>query len=434
MCGRGLNVQRRYDGTILGGGTTTVKEGPLAREAVDFAEDPAKLYCGVRNCCRNGMEGGCMPQEDYYEALGVNEKATQDEIKRAFRSLAKKYHPDKAGGDRFAENKFKDISRAYEVLNDPHKRTQYDRLRAAGAGRFGPQAFWGRGPGGGASGRSGGINGEDLNGLGDLGDIFTQMFGGQSAREAFSTGTRTRTRRKGEDVYHRLEVPFETAVKGGKVTIRLPATEECPACGGSGARAGSDVATCQECGGRGVVESMQGGFQFSRPCRRCLGKGKIIREPCRTCNGRGAVRRTKRISVAIPPGVVSGKKMRLAGKGEPSAYGGSPGDLFLEVEVQEHPHFRRRGTDILSSVTINFIQAILGVKVETQSVHGKVDVTVPPGTQPGTQLRLRGQGIALPLGTKGDHLVTINVELPRRVSSQQKKLLEEFAKLGKMDS
>jgi len=372
-----------------------------------------------------------MPKEDYYDILGVKEGATEQEIKRAFRNLAKKYHPDKTKGDRLAEKKFKDISRAYEVLSDPQKRAQYDNLRRVGAAGFGPDGFWRKGARS-ASGWPGGVNIEDLGGLGDLGDIFAQFFGGPSRTEAFSTGARTRTQRKGEDVYHKLEVPFETAVKGGKVTISIPTVEECPTCRGSGAQPGSEVVTCTACGGRGVVESLQGAFQFSRPCQRCLGKGRIISRPCGTCGGRGTIRQTKRVSVTIPPGVVSGKKMRLAGKGESSAYGGPPGDLYLEIEVQQHPRFRRRGADILSSVTINFIQAIVGVTVETESIHGKVKVKIPPGTQPGTQLRLRGQGMTLPSGTRGDHLVTVNVELPRRISSRQKELLDEFAKLGKL--
>jgi molecular chaperone DnaJ len=370
-----------------------------------------------------------MPQDDYYEILGVKETATQDEIKRAFRDLAKKYHPDKNKGDKLAEKKFKDISRAKEVLTDPKKRAQYDQLRKAGASGW--SGGFGGARGGPQQGWPGGVTMEDFSGLGDLGDMFSQFFGGRAGRDAYAAGGgRAATQSKGEDVYYKLEVPFDTAVKGGKVTISVPTTQECSTCHGSGAQPGSKVVKCPVCNGRGVVESLQGAFQFSRPCQRCLGKGKIIDQPCGSCGGRGAIRRKHRMSVTIPPGVVSGKKMRLAGKGEPSVYGGPAGDLYLEVDVQAHPHFRRKGADILSSVSVDFTEAILGTEVETQSVHGNVKVRIPPGTQPGAQLRLRGQGVALPSGEKGDHLVTVKVQLPRRLTAKQKELLEEFSRLS----
>ncbi len=375
-----------------------------------------------------------MAEKDYYSVMGVKEDATQEDIKLAFRRLAKRYHPDANRGDKDAEKRFKEITEAYEVLSDKDKRAQYDELRRARAAGFagGPGGFdfsnFMRGRARGGPGRAGGAGGGRINfeDLGDLGDIFSDMF----AREPrYSSGARgTYQPQKGEDAAFSLDIPFDLAVHGGKTTVNVPRMETCARCGGSGAEPGSQAEVCATCGGSGTVSSFQGAFGFSRPCPQCLGRGTIVTNPCHACHGRGAVQQTRALSVSIPRGVRDGAKIRLAGQGEPGIAGGPPGDMYLLVHVIAHPEFERRGNDIYTSVQIDLARAALGTKVPVRTLEGEVTLAIPPGTQPGAKLRLKGRGVRTASGEVGDHYVTVNVRVPKNLSAEQRRLLEELAK------
>ncbi len=351
-----------------------------------------------------------MSQKDYYTVLGVPEDASQEAIKKAFRGLAKRYHPDRNRGDAEAERRFKEIQEAYDVLGDPAKRKKYDELR-----RFG----------------SGGFQGVDLEDLFGGGSPFGG-FGGSifDLFERAGAGRRgaARHRPRGEDLRAEITVPFATAASGGEVSLSLPRTETCTACRGSGAAAGSRVETCPECGGSGTAMRSQGAFSFSRPCPRCLGRGRIIREPCRACRGSGTRTVTRRFAVRIPPGIADGGRIRLKGEGEPGGPGAPPGDLIVTVRVAGHDRFRRRGLDIESDLTLDIASAALGTKAEVETLGGKVELTVPPGVQPGQRLRLRGRGIRDHRGRRGDHYVRIRVRIPKKLTRRQRELLEEFAR------
>ena len=365
-----------------------------------------------------------MAREDYYEILGVPEKAGDEEIRKAFRRLAKKYHPDRNKGDRAAEQKFKDISRAHETLGDKKKRVEYDRFRKLGAGGFGEMDFEqfrrhgfksGAASGGGRSARN-----VDPGGLGDLLKDFFD-FGTTARAEQFKP-------QKGKDIYLRIDVSFDTSIQGGKTRISLPVEDICSRCKGSGAEPGSKTKKCPTCGGRGTVETTQGSFAFSRPCPHCFGRGKIVKKPCKECRGTGIVRKKKRISAGIPRGVADGAKIRLPGMGKPGIAGGKRGDLYLRIHVRPHDVFKRKGNNIHSVCTVNFIQAILGTKIFVDTLDGKLKMGISPGTQPGAKLRLRGRGVAVD-DKRGDHIITVNVTLPKKVTEEQKRLLQEFGKL-----
>jgi len=368
-----------------------------------------------------------MPEKNYYSILGVSEGAGKDEIRKAFRKLAKQYHPDANKGDKNAEKRFKEISEAYEVLSDDDKRAQYDQLRQArrmgfgAAGGFDPSTFTG------ARGGKGGTGGATFTfeDLGDFGDLFSDIFS-REPRYGAHAGRSYRPQ-KGEEITFSITIPFELAVRGGKTTINVPRTETCPACGGSGAEPGSKSRTCPSCGGLGSVSVSQGAFAFSRPCPQCLGRGTINTRPCKSCGGQGTVSRTRTITVNIPKGINDGAKIRLAGQGEAGIAGGPPGDLYLLVHVQPHAEFERRGNDVYSTVTVDMVQAALGTKVPVKTLDGTVTLTIPPGTQPGTRLRLRGRGVKTASGETGHHYVTVEVSVPKRLTEKQKRLLKEFA-------
>jgi molecular chaperone DnaJ len=362
-----------------------------------------------------------MAQKDYYEILGVSENATPVEIKKAYRKLAKKYHPDTNPGNKAAEEKFKEVSEAHDVLANPEKKKQYDQLRQMGKRGF-------TGTGGfedifrGRAGRGRTFTYEDLGGLGDLGDLFSSFF---------DLGERTRRQRwgpqKGADMYAEIEIPFDQAISGGKTLVNVKKEETCPVCGGSGAKPGTKLSTCPDCGGTGMLSFSQGAFAVQKPCPRCYGRGKIVRTPCSECGGSGQTFARKRISINIPPGINDGARLRLRGQGEPGTAGGPPGDLIVKINIGEHKFFERRGSDICCRVPINVAQAILGSKIRVKTIDGKVDLKIPPGTQSGTKFRLKGKGVKVN-GARGDQYVEVIVEVPKNITAEQKKLMEEFAK------
>ncbi|NQT88088.1 J domain-containing protein [bacterium] len=355
-----------------------------------------------------------MANEDYYQTLGVPKNANADAISKSFRKLAKKYHPDRNPGDQAAEKKFKAISAAHEVLGDAKKRKKYDQLRDAQArggfsgGDF-SEFFRQEGGGGGQAG-----------GGGDFADLFSGLFGGgrQSGRVA---------PQRGEDILQKIDVPFDKAIQGGSMTVRVPRVEPCSACGGSGARKGSKLKTCPACHGTGGLQEAQGAFSFSRTCPACMGKGKIPDHPCPGCHGSGKMRQTHTRTFRVREGVRDGTKIRLPGDGEPGAGGGPPGDLYLQVHVLPHPDFERQGYDIYSDVDLNIVQAAFGTRVSVKTVAGAVELRIPAGTSSGAKLRLKDRGIAHSDGSRGCHYVRVRIVAPRDLSPEQAEKLRAFA-------
>jgi molecular chaperone DnaJ len=366
-----------------------------------------------------------MTESDYYKVLGVAEDASQEDIRKAYRKLAKQHHPDRHGGSKAAEEKFKEISDAYGVLGDPQKRNQYDQLRRAGmsGGAFGGMGFdfGGAGPRQAWRG-TGGFDFGGEGGLGDMGDLFSRIFGGAQRSR------RRPAARRGHDVESSVTIPFQTAVRGGKVSISIPRDKTCPSCDGSGAAKGSRVDPCPQCNGMGEVLSGQGGFSVARPCPTCFGRGQIIERPCGRCGGSGSVEETSRLEVNIPKGIRDGQKIRLAGMGRPGAGGAPAGDLRLEINVEPHPEFERKGRDIHSKVSVSMADAALGTKIDVRTLQGTVSVSVPAGSQPGRRLRIPGYGMETSDGRKGDHFVEIQVTIPRKLSDEQRRLLEQLRK------
>ena len=341
--------------------------------------------------------------KDFYELLGVHRNASEAEIKRAFRRLAVQYHPDKNPGDKTAEDKFKEINHAYEVLSDPEKRAYYDQFGVApGAGGAGPGGFGGFG-----------------GGMGDIfGDIFGEFFGGGRGRSRAVAG---------DDVRYNLTIGFADAAFGTSTKIRVPRWERCPECDGSGARSRDAVTACPQCRGTGQIRMQQGFFSITRTCSRCGGEGSVITDPCTTCKGRKRVERDRTLSVKIPAGVETGNTIRLSGEGELGAYGGPPGDLYIYLTVEEHPLFKREGQDIILDVPISFAQAAMGTEIEVPTLSGKEKLKVPHGTQPGQVFRLRSKGFPHLRGSgSGDQVCRITVEVPTKLTSKQKELLKEF--------
>jgi molecular chaperone DnaJ len=368
--------------------------------------------------------------KDYYNVLGVSATASQDEIKKQYRKLAKKYHPDTNSNDPKAAERFKEISEAYQTVGDAEKRKQYDQMRQLGA--FGGFGGGGARPssrsGGGPSGATGGINMDDIDigGLGGLGDLFGSMFGGGTG------GTRARPRgpQRGQDVEASLEVPFRTAALGGTVPVQLEVTEECPTCHGSGGAPGSKMHTCPECHGRGTVSFGQGGFAVNRPCPNCLGKGQVPTERCPTCNGAGDVRTRKTVEIKVPAGADTGTRVRLRGQGGRGASGGPPGDIIITFTVQDDRFFKREGLDLIAHVPINIAQATLGSRVSVKTLDGKkVAIRIPPGTPNGKRFRVRGQGISRE-GSQGDLIVEADVTVPESLTPEQEKAMKDFAEAG----
>lgn len=367
--------------------------------------------------------------KDYYNVLGVSATATQDEIKKQYRKLAKKYHPDTNASEPKAAERFKEISEAYQTIGDPEKRKQYDQMRQLGAfGGFGGGARPSGGARGGPAGATGGINMEDIDigGLGGLGDLFGSMFGGGAG------GGRTRQRgpQRGEDVEATLEIPFRTAALGGTVPVQLEVTEECATCHGTGGAPGSKMQTCPECHGRGTVSFGQGGFAVNRPCPNCLGKGQVPTERCPTCNGAGDLRVRKTVQIKVPAGADTGTRVRLRGQGGKGTNGGPPGDIIITFSVQDDRFFKREGLDLIAHVPINIAQATLGSRVSVKTLDGKkVAIRIPPGTPNGKRFRVRGQGIHRE-GAQGDLIVEADVTVPESLNPEQEKAMKEFAEAG----
>ncbi len=355
-------------------------------------------------------------KRDYYEVLGVSKGASDDEIKKAYRATAKKYHPDLHPGDKEAEAKFKEASEAYEVLSDADKKSKYDRFGFAGV-----DPNYGAGAGG-----FGGMGGFDDF---DLGGIFDSFFGGGFG--GMGGNARRNQPRKGESLQSTVILSFEEAAFGCKKTIEINRTEKCTDCDGSGAAKGTSAETCSVCHGSGTVKTAQrtplGVFQSTSPCSACRGTGKIIKNPCKVCHGQGNVTMRRKIEVKIPEGIDDGQTISLRGQGSAGVNGGPAGDLFVTVQLRPHPIFTRRGNDVMCDVPISFTQATLGAEIEVATIDGKVSYTVPEGTQSGTVFRLRGKGIPVLNGRgRGDHYVKVNVEVPKNLSKQQKDILRQF--------
>jgi len=359
-------------------------------------------------------------KRDYYEVLGVSKTAGDDDIKKAYRQAAKKFHPDLNPGDKAAEAKFKEVNEAYEVLSDGDKRSRYDQL-----GHAGVDPNFGAGGDGGFGGFGAGFGGADF---GDLGDIFSSFFGGGfgGGRSASPNAAR-----RGGDVGVSLNLSFEEAAKGCDKTISVARVVECDDCGGSGAQQGTSPATCSACHGAGTVRATQrtpfGAVQTQRACDTCHGTGKIIEHPCRTCAGKGRVRKSAQQSVKIPAGIDEGQTISLRGGGDAGQNGGPAGDMMIEIHVRPHPIFERRGYDVWCEVPITFTQAAVGAELTVPTLDGKSRLTIHEGTQPGDDFKLRGKGIQRLHGSgRGDQYVHIVVEVPKGLNEQQKRLLRDF--------
>jgi molecular chaperone DnaJ len=377
--------------------------------------------------------------KDFYAALGVSSSASQDEIKKAYRKLAKQYHPDANANDPKAAEKFKEISEAYNVIGDAEKRKQYDEMRRLGAfegfagARGGPSGFGGRqGAGPGPGGAPGGFDfsNMDIGGLGGLGDLFSSIF--NQAGRTGTQGGRGRAPERGQSVEVQVEVPFRTAVVGGKVPVTLEVTEECPTCHGSGAAPGASMKICPECSGRGTVSFGQGGFAVQRPCPVCLGRGQVPSQPCPTCNGTGEVRTRKKVMITVPAGSDTGTKVRLKGQGGKGANGGPAGDLLVTFTVQPDRFFKREGLDLIATIPLNIAQATLGSKISVRTIDDKkVALRIPPGTPSGKRFRVRGQGVQKG-NERGDLLVEVSIAVPEKLTEEQERMMKEFAEAGGM--
>ena len=369
-------------------------------------------------------------EKDFYAELGVPQTASADEIKKAYRKLARDLHPDKNPGDERAEARFKSVSEAYGVLSDPVKRKEYDEARRLfGSGPFRPGGGFGTGTGGfdfgdlfgGATTGTGQAGPGAPGGLGDLlGGLFGAGRGG--------AGTRPTTRpRRGSDVETEVRLDFLEAVRGATVPLRLSSPATCSTCGGNGARPGTVPRQCATCGGVGLVSRSQGAFAFSEPCRDCRGSGRIIDDPCPECGGDGISSQTKRLTVRIPPGVADGQRIRLAGQGEPGRSGAPAGDLYVVVHVAPHPVFGRSGDDLTVTVPVTFPELALGTTIKVPTLESAVSVKVPPGTASGRTLRVRGRGVTRKNGSNGDLLVTLQVAIPQNVNGKAADALRAYA-------
>jgi len=354
---------------------------------------------------------------DYYKTLGVDKKATPEEIKKAYRKLARQYHPDRNPGDKQAEARFKEISQAHDILGDPDKRKQYD----SGSGPFAT----GAGPAGGF----GGFGNFDFD-ASSMGDILSNLFGGSTS------GRRVRTKlraEKGADLEAQVSITFDQAVAGAQVPLQVPMHASCPTCHGTGAKPGTAPSVCPRCEGRGIETQGQGMFSISQPCSQCGGTGTVIEDPCPTCHGAGAVRTVKRLRVNIPPGVRDGSRIRLAGKGEPGRNGGPPGDLYLITNVSDSPLFTRKGDNLEVEVPLSIPEALRGAEVQVPTLNGTKTLRVKPGTPHGTVQRLRGEGPPKLGGAggkqeKGDIHYRFVIDVPKNLSKEQQSAVEELSK------
>jgi len=359
-------------------------------------------------------------EKDFYKVLGVPKDASAADIKKAYRKLAQKLHPDANPGDKTAEERFKEVGRAYGVLSDPKKRTEYDEARRLlGAGAFG-----GGFPGGGFPGGFPGGTRVRVEDLGGLGDLFGNLFGGGRSQTAA---------RRGRDVESEVTLGFEEAVRGATIPLQLRGPAPCHTCHGSGAKPGTLPRPCPTCNGRGTVTRDQGLFGLSSPCPTCQGRGSVIDDPCPTCKGRGSEIRTRELRVRIPVGVSDGATIRLKSQGEPGQAGAPAGDLIVQVHVSPHPLFGRSGQDLTITVPVTFAEAALGTELKVPTLDGPITLKVPPGTQNGRTFRVRGRGVP-GAGRKhaGDLLVSLEVAVPEKLSRKERELLREFASLSEI--
>ena len=354
--------------------------------------------------------------KDLYEVLGVSRDASDEEMKKAYKKMVKKYHPDLNPDSKTAEEKMKEVNHAYDILSDSEKKARYDQFGDDGnnSGGFG-----------GAGGFGGGFGG------GDFGDIFDMFFGGGGGRGRNQNGPR-----QGNDLRVDIRISFEEAAKGTTKEIELNRTESCTECGGSGAKAGTSRKTCSNCGGSGKVRVNQqtpfGQFQTVKTCPTCGGKGSVVETPCPACSGTGRVKKKRTIKVNVPPGVDTDSRLRMQNEGEGGLNGGPPGDLYIYITVSPHDFFRRNGDDILCNIPISMVDAALGAEIEVETLDGKIKLTIPAGTQSGTSFRLRGRGFPKLRGYgKGDQHVRVNVQTPTNLTSEQKDLLRKFDEAGK---
>lgn len=360
-------------------------------------------------------------KRDYYEVMGVSRNASEDEIKKAYRSLAKKYHPDLNPGDKTAEQKFKEVNEAYEVLSDKDKRARYDQF-----GHAGVDPNFGAGAGG---GYTGGV---------DIDDIFGSIFGGFGGfGGGFGGSSRARSNapRRGRDTEAQITITFEEAAKGCKKTVAYSCIDECPDCGGSGAAKGTQPQTCTACGGSGQVVVNQrtpfGTVRTQAPCDKCHGTGKVIDSPCRTCSGSGRIRRSRKVEINVPAGIADGQMISVANHGDAGANGGPAGNLIVGVNVRPHPLFERRGNDVWCEVPITFTQAALGAEIVVPTLDGKVSYRVHEGTQPGDVFKLKGKGITgINTRVRGDQYVKVTVEVPKNLTEKQKECLRQLDELS----
>ena len=372
-------------------------------------------------------------EKDYYAVLGVAKNASAAEIKKAYRKLAQRHHPDANAGDAQAEERFKEVSAAYDVLSDPEKRKAYDRVRDMAAAGYGAGGFAGGGfPGAGGpsggfgggvtgAGDAGGYPGGFSYGTVDLGDLLGDVFGSARGRRGRAGG---RVRR-GADLETDVRVSFDDAMRGATVPVRISGPATCSTCHGSGAAPGTQPTTCPQCGGDGQIAVNQGLFSMAQTCPRCQGSGRIVETPCPTCRGTGAERRTRRLQVKIHPGVKDGARIKLAGKGEPGGAGVPSGDLYVRVRVEPHPVFGRKADDLTVELPVTYPEAALGSQVQVPTLNGPVTLKVPAGTPSGKTFRIKGKG-APKRGGHGDLLVTVNVDVPGKLSKREKQLLQEL--------
>lgn len=356
-------------------------------------------------------------KRDCYEILGVNKSSSDDEIKKAYRRLAKKYHPDLNPDNKEAEEKFKEVNEAYEILSNPDKKSRYDQFGYAGV-----DPSYNAGNGGGfGGGFSGGFGG-------GFGDIFDTFFGGGG----FGTSSNHNAPRQGSDIEIAAELTFEEAAFGVNKELSFKRIEVCPDCEGSGAKKGTSPKTCPDCHGTGQIKRMRqtmlGNMMTQSPCTRCNGKGKIIETPCPTCSGQGRVQKNKKIRLDIPEGIDAGQYLQKRGFGHAGANGGPYGDLLIGIKIRPHEFFRRKGADVFCDMPIDFVDAALGAEIDVPTIHGKIKYKIPEGTQTGTSFSIKGKGIKKMLG-KGDHIFKVTVDVPKNLSSKQKDLLRQFQSL-----
>lgn len=356
-------------------------------------------------------------KRDYYEVLGLQKGASEEEIKKAFKSMARKYHPDLHPGDKEAEAKFKEVNEAYGVLSDSEKRARYDQFGHAGVDpNFG-----------GAGGADG------FGGFGDVGDIFESIFGGFGGfgGGGRSAASNANAPRRGGDIHTDVRISFMEACQGVKKTISFAHMDACPQCHGTGADSNTTKQTCPECNGRGSVKTNQrtpfGVISSTRTCSRCGGRGEIVTNPCSKCKGSGRIRNTANLELNIPAGIDDGETIRISGKGDAGVNGGSAGDAYVTIQMQSHPLFERDGSDIYCDIPITYAQAVLGAEITVPTIDGDVEYEIPEGTQSGTKFRLRGKGVKmLRRDTRGDQYVTVSVEVPKKLTKRQKDLLRDF--------